>query len=82
MTRPESQRTCLPNFRSSNSGIVSAPDSRNGLMTKPVKPTTAMATAIRIPGVAPAKPFLKPSSAVYMAVMMPNSVAAREAMPR
>jgi hypothetical protein len=82
ITTPEARRTPAPKRFSKSSGSVMTPASRSGLMQKPVAPTTNMASAIRIPGVAPAKPKRYPASAVYMQVTIPNSVAASEAMPR
>ena len=53
---PAARRTRRPNRFSNSSGSVITPASRSGLMQKPVVPTTNIARAMRIPGVAPAKP--------------------------
>ena len=45
MTTPAAQRIFGPNCFSNSSGMVMTPESRSGLMQKPVTPTTNMATA-------------------------------------
>ena len=56
ITTPEARRTPAPKRRSKSSGSVITPASRSGLTQKPVQPTRNIASAIRIPGIAPAKP--------------------------
>ena len=46
MTTPASQRMRGPKRRSNSSGMVMAPESRSGLMQKPVQPTTSIADGV------------------------------------
>ena len=80
--KPASQRTLTPNLFWKSSGIVITPERLSGPITKPVRPTKYIAPAMSTPIVAPANPLVNPNCAVYMTVTSPNSVAAREAMPR
>ncbi len=82
ITSPANQRTRLPNRFSKSSGMVITPALRKGTITKPVHPTANIARQPRTPGMAPARPFLKPISAAYITVTIPTSVAASEAIPR
>ncbi len=58
ITTPAAQRMRGPNRFSNSSGMVITPALRSGLMQKPVRPTTSIARAMRMPGVAPANPYL------------------------
>ena len=58
ITTPAAQRIRGPNRFSNSSGMVMTPASRSGLMQNPVTPTKNIASAMRMPGVAPAKPYL------------------------
>ena len=53
-----------------------------GLIQKPVSPTINIETPKAIPGIIPFKPYLYPSSALAIHVAIPNSVAAKLAIPR
>ena len=57
MTTPAAQRMRGPKRFSNISGMVIAPESRSGLMQKPVRPMNPMAMAWQRPGMAPANPF-------------------------
>ncbi|HEY8660241.1 MAG TPA: hypothetical protein VIL78_14510 [Hanamia sp.] len=55
--------------------------SLNGFMQNPVRPTINIDTGNAIPGVIPAKPYLKPSSVFAMASSYAkNSLADKEAI--
>ena len=56
ITMPDARRMRGPKRRSKSSGSVITLASRSGFTQKPVTPTTNMASAIRMPGVAPEKP--------------------------
>ena len=57
ITTPAAQRMRGPNRRSNISGMVITPESRSGLMQKPVRPMKNIATAWQKPGMTPANPF-------------------------
>ena len=58
ITTPAAQRMRGPNRFSNNSGMVITPASRSGVMQNPVMPTRNNAKHERMPGVAPANPYL------------------------
>ena len=58
ITTPAAQRMRGPKRFSNSSGMVITPALRSGLTQNPVTPTKNIAKAMRMPGVAPAKPYL------------------------
>ena len=54
----------------------------SGLIQKPVAPTINIEPPKAIPGMIPFNPYLNPSSALAIQVAIPNSVAAKLAIPR